>query len=153
MPWLLKQRLGQIIKVITPKFLIGISPTGFITFLSDCYGGRTSDDEYICADSGFYDLLERDDEIMTDRGFLIKEHLLLRFRHLGVPPGARIKTQMTSEECKRTKDVANLRIHVERAINRILKYTLPITMLQHADHIVRTCAALCNVKPRLIQAE
>ena len=96
----------------TFKFLIGISPTGFITFLSDCYGGRTSD-KYICADSGFYDLLERDDEIMADRGFQIKEDLLLRICHLSVPPGARIKAQMTSEECKRTKDVANLRIHVE----------------------------------------
>ena len=94
-----------------------------------------------CADSGFYDLLERDDEIMADRGFQIKEDLLLRFCHLSVPPGARIKAQMTSEECKRTKDVANLRIHVERAINRIktyriVKYTLPITMRQHADHTV-----------------
>lgn len=141
----------------TIKFLIGISPAGFITFLSDCYGGRTSD-KYICEDSGFFDALERDDEIMADRGFQIKEDLLLRFCSLSIPPGARIKAQMTTEECKRTKDVANLRIHIERAINRmktfrILKYVLPITMLQHADHIVRTCAALCNLKPRLIQAK
>ena len=41
----------------TFKFLIGISPTGFITFISDCYVGRTSV-KCICADSGFYDLLE-----------------------------------------------------------------------------------------------
>ena len=27
----------------TIKFLVGISPTGYITFLSDCYGGRASD--------------------------------------------------------------------------------------------------------------
>ena len=27
----------------TIKFLVGISPNGFITFLSDCYGGRVSD--------------------------------------------------------------------------------------------------------------
>ncbi|XP_057316771.1 uncharacterized protein LOC130657789 [Hydractinia symbiolongicarpus] len=140
----------------TIKFLIGISPTGFITFLSDCYGGRTN--ERICEDSGFFDALEREDEIMADRGFQIKEDLLLRFCSLSVPPGARIKAQMTTEECKRTKDVANLRIHVKRAINRIktfriLKYVLPITMLQHADHIVPTCAALCNLTPRLMQAK
>ncbi|XP_057310236.1 uncharacterized protein LOC130648217 [Hydractinia symbiolongicarpus] len=52
----------------TIKFLIGISSAGFITFLSDCYGGRASD-RYITKDSGFYELLERDDEVMTDRGF------------------------------------------------------------------------------------
>ena len=27
----------------TLKFLIGISPTGFISFVSDCYGGRAID--------------------------------------------------------------------------------------------------------------
>ena len=138
----------------TIKFLIGISPNGYITFISDCYTGRASD-KFICNDSGFYDLLERDDEIMADRGFQIKEELMLDYCSLSVPPGARVKSQMTTTECKRTKDVANIRIHVERAINRIKTYrifksVLPITMLHHADDIVRTCAALCNLKPPLI---
>ena len=139
----------------TFKFLIGISPTGFITFISSCYGGRTTD-KFICSDSGFYDLLDRGDEIMADRGFQIREELMLRFCKLTVPPGARVKAQMTSAECGKTKKVANLRIHVERAINRIetyriLKSTLPITMIHHADDIVLTCAALCNLKPMLIK--
>ena len=41
----------------TIKFLVGISPTGFIIFLSDCYGGRASD-KFITKDSAFYSLLE-----------------------------------------------------------------------------------------------
>ena len=41
----------------TFKFLIAVSPAGYIMFLSDCYGGRTTD-QYICQNSGFYDLLE-----------------------------------------------------------------------------------------------
>ena len=62
---------------------------------------------------------------------------------------------MRTTECQRTKDVANLRIHVERAINRIKTYrnfksVLPLTMLHHADDIVRTCAALCNLQPPLV---
>ena len=134
--------------------MVGITPSGFISFLSDCYGGRSSD-KFITGDSGFYDLLERDDEVMADRGFQIKEELMLRFCSLSVPPGARVKSQMTVSECKQTKDVANLRIHIERAINRIkfyriLKNVLPITMLHHMDDIVKTCAALCNLKPLLI---
>ena len=120
----------------TVKFLIGISPTGFITILSDCYGRRASD-QFICKDSGFYELLDPYDEIMVDRGFQIREELLLRFCTLTVPPGARLKSQMTSRECTKTKRVANLRIHVERAI----------TMLHHCDAILRTCAALCNLLP------
>ena len=83
---------------------------------------------------------------MAERVFQIKEDLLSRFCHLSVPPGARIKAQMTSEECKRTKDVANLRIHVESAFNRI-------KIIPHSQVHSRTLAALCNLKPRLIQAE
>ena len=140
----------------TFKFLIAISPTGFITFVSPCYGGRATD-KFICKDSGFYDLLERDDEVMADRGFQIQEELMFKYCSLSVPPGARTKSQMTSTECKKTKDIANLRIHVERTINRIktyriLKTPLPITMTVHADDIIRTCSALCNFKPSLVKS-
>ena len=80
----------------------------------------------------------------------------MKFCTLSVPPGARIKAQMTMAECKTTKNVANLRIHVERAINRIkpfqiLKSILPITTLHNIDDIVKTCAALCNLKPSLFK--
>ena len=84
----------------TAKFLLGIAPNGFITFLSSCYGGRASD-KFITQDSGFYDLLERDDEVMADRGFQIKEELLMRFCKWTVPPGARVKSQMTGDENKK----------------------------------------------------
>ena len=56
-----------------------------------------------------------------------------------------------TKKVQKTKETTNLRIHVERAINRIknyriLKGTLPITMMQHVDEIVLVCAALCNIK-------
>ncbi len=139
----------------TIKYLIGITPSGFISFLYDGYGGRATD-QYICRDSGFYKLLEFGDEIMADRGFQIREDLLHYYCTLYVPPGARVKSQMTQEECKKTKEIENLRIHVERAIKRIktfriLKNTLPLTMLPFADDILRTCAANCNIQPPLIK--
>ena len=79
--------------------MIGISPAGYITFLLDCYGGRASD-KFITKDSGFYDLLDWGDEVMADRGFQIREELYQCFCTLSVPPGARLKKQMTEEECK-----------------------------------------------------
>ena len=138
----------------TIKFLLGISPAGFITFLSDCYGGRASD-KFICQDSGFFDVLEFGDEVMADRGFQITEELLARNTRLVIPPGARLKSQMTFGECSKTKSVANLRIHVERAIRRIktfriLTTVIPISMLHSIDDIVCVCGALCNLKPKLI---
>lgn len=50
--------------------------------------------------------------------FTISEELYLPFCILSIiPPGTWLKSEMTSTEVKKTKDVANLRIHVERAIN------------------------------------
>jgi len=45
---------------------------------------------------------------------------------------------------------------VGRAINRlkefkILKNVMPVNMLPHADAIIRTCGALCNLQPPLIK--
>ena len=49
-------------------------------------------------------------------------------------------------------------IHVERSMNqikffRILKGTIPVTMMQHVDGIILTCAALRNLKPKLIKTK
>ena len=121
----------------TFKCLVGITPTGFILFLSSCYGARASN-KFSTKDSGFYDLLERDDEIMADRGLQIREDLLLYFCRLVVSPDARVKNTMTKPDVKKTKEVA---INVEGAINsiiflRILKGTIPVTMIQHVDGII-----------------
>ena len=86
----------------TKKFLVGISPSRFITFLSSCYGGRASN-KFITKDSGFYDLLEHDDVVMADCGFQIQEDLLLHFCNLQVPPRAQTKSQMTKKRHKRQK--------------------------------------------------
>ena len=60
---------------------------------------------YVAKDSGFYDWLEREGMVMADRGFQMHEELLLRFYSLQVPPGARAKSQMTTDECKKAKDI------------------------------------------------
>ena len=64
---------------------------------------------------------------------------------------------MTKSNVMKRKTKANLRIHVERTINRIkfftiLKATLPVTMINN-DDIILTCAALCNLKPKLIKTK
>ena len=80
---------------------IGISPSGFITFLSSCYGARASD-KFITKDSGFYDLLQHDDVVMADCDFQIQKDLL-HFCNLQVPRGARTKSQITKKEVQKTK--------------------------------------------------
>ena len=77
--------------------LVGISPAGFVTFLSDCYGDWASD-KYIKKDKGFYDW---EDMIITDRGFQIHGDLLLRFWSWHVPPGATAKSPLTTNKHKK----------------------------------------------------
>ena len=91
-------------------------------FVSTCYGGRATD-KFICEDSGFYKSLEYGDDIMTDMGFQIQD-LLCHYCTLSAPPGARVKSRMTRSKCK---EIANLRSHVERAIN--MKNTFLLTVL------------------------
>ena len=74
-----------------------------------------------------------------------------------MPPGARVKSQMTVAECEKTKSVANLRIHVERAIIRIkefkiIKNVLPINLLPLVDDIIKVCAVICNIQAPLIKS-
>ena len=49
-------------------------------FVSDDYGGRTSD-AHICQDSPFYRKLEYGDEIMADRGFQKKKAFCITIVH------------------------------------------------------------------------
>ena len=95
-----------------------ITPRGKIGFPSDAWGGSASD-RHIVQNSDFLDTVELNDLYMADRGFDIKNDLLLK-RAL-IPPGAGWKGQMTAKDVKTTKVVANLRIHVERAIERMIR--------------------------------
>ena len=139
----------------TAKVLIGITPRGCISFVSDVWGGRASD-RHITLNSSFLDNIEPYDQIMADKGFLLGNEILLRRGELVLPPGARGHDQMSGESVCKTKQIANLRIHVERTIQRlknfrILKNQLPITLLPMIDNIVVTCASLCNLDKALVQ--
>ena len=72
-----------------------------------------------------------------------------------IPPASKGNVQSTGEDARLTKKVANLRIHVERAIDRIkwfrlLENTIPLTLVPYIDDIITVCAALCNFYDNLV---
>ena len=76
------------------KFLVAISPTGTIIFVSKCWGGRASN-KIITSKCGFLDWLLNGDVVLADREFDIVEDLALRRTALAIPPFTKGKSQLS----------------------------------------------------------
>ena len=144
------------------KFLVAISPTGAVIFVSKCWGGRVSD-KHLTAHSGFLRHLVPGDLVLADRGFDISDDLAFHGAALAIPPYTKGKDQLSQREVETSRDLSRVRIHVERAIGRLkyfklLQSTLPITLIKRPheteyatiDKIVLVCAAISNLRPPLI---
>lgn len=146
----------------TVKFLVAISPTGAVIFVSKCWGGRVSD-KYLTAQSGFLSHLQHGDLVLADRGFDVADDLALHGASLVIPPFTKGKKQLSQREVETSRTLSSVRIHVERAIGRlkhfkILHSTLPIALIKRQgeteyatiDKILVICAAISNLHPPLI---
>ena len=86
---------------------------------SQLYRGRISDKE-IVEKSNFCQLIEMGDQYLADKGFEIHDLMGLRGASLYIPPKRfSANDQFTQSQCFETMSIANVRIHVERAIKRI----------------------------------
>ena len=133
----------------TTKYLVGITPAGAISFLSSGWGGRVSD-KTITVESGFLNKLEPGDEILADRGFLVRDELAAVGATLRIPSFTKGKKQMSAQEVDTSRQLSRVRIHVERVIGRwknykILSSVIPISQVDLLDDIVIICGALTNL--------
>ena len=151
----------------TIKVLIGITPQGTISFVSEAWGGRTSD-KFLTENCGFLKYLKPGDLVMADRGFTIEESVWYYQAKLAIPAFTKGKDQLDPVDVEKTRGIANVRIHVERVIGvlrqkyTILQSTLPIDFLlcdlngpensrkPLVDKMIRVCAALVNLCPPII---
>lgn len=107
-------------------------------------------------DSGFLNLIQHGDNVMADRGFDITDELEMRGAYLNRPPFRNGNFQLSSEEVESARRIAEVRIHIERAIQRIklfhiLDGTLPLSFQMVADDIFQTCAYLTNFQMPIIK--
>lgn len=146
----------------TVKYLIGITPQGTISFISKGWGGRTSD-KYITENCGFVNNLIPGDVVLADRGFNVSDLLAIYGCELKIPCFTRGKKQLSGMEVEQTRNIATVRIHVERVIGVLRqKYTMlqniiPITLLKSdennmttLDKIIKIACALVNVSDPVI---
>lgn len=151
----------------TVKILIGITPQGTVSFVSEAWGGRTSD-KFLTENCGILEKLIPGDTVMADRGFTISESVGLKQGELVIPAFTKGKAQLDPVDLERSRGIANVRIHVERVIGllrrkyTILEGTLPTKFLSCdpngptenqvpiIDRILRVCSALVNFCPSIV---
>lgn len=150
----------------TIKFLIGITPQGVISFISDSCGGRVTD-KSIVEQCGLLDKLLPGDKVMADRGFNISESVGFCCAELIIPAFTRGKKQLSPFDIHKTRKIANLRIHVERVIGNIrqkyniLRDQIPVELLTKnvgdevppIDKIACVCCAFTNLSPSIVSLE
>ncbi|XP_043978249.1 uncharacterized protein LOC122834154 [Gambusia affinis] len=146
----------------TMKYLIGITPHGSISFISNGWGGRASD-KHIAENCGILSNLLPGDIVFAGRGFDIKDCVGVMCAEVKMPSFTKGRGQLYAKDVEDTQAVAHLRIHVKRVIGcmrnkfKMLHRTVPISLLLTCegeettllDKIVYVCCSLVNmvVKP------
>lgn len=138
----------------TFKLLLGISPAGAVTFMSSLFGGSVSDNE-LTLSCGILDKLQPGDSIMADKGFVLESHCKARQVVLNIPPFLGKDTQLSQVDMIQTRRIASLRVHVERAMERLKNFHIldfiSSPYFGVADELVFVCAMLGNFQPNLIE--
>ncbi|XP_022108375.1 uncharacterized protein LOC110988816 [Acanthaster planci] len=142
----------------TCKVLVGISPHGLISFLSEAFPGGTTDSQ-VATESGVLDLLEPDDVIIASQAFPeIGAEVPGGEAIVVLPPFTVPQQQFAGEgvQSTGTYKVSPMRVHVERIVHRIrfcniLNAAFPRELLPCVNDIVRICAVLANLQSPQIQ--
>jgi hypothetical protein len=136
----------------TTKVLVATMPSGAIVFKSKLYVGSISDKE-IVKKSGFLDKVEEENDIRADRGFNIRDLLLPKKATLNMPSFSHGK-QLTQKAVQKSRKIASVRVHVERAIGRIKSFRLVRGVISLKvrfilNQILTIICVLCNLQKRL----
>ena len=130
----------------TLKALVGITPGGALSFVSQLYTGHISDRE-IALRSGFLDqTFDNGNSVVADKEFTVQDLL---------PPGVGSQGQMNAKDAVKTPSIASPRVHVERAINKIKNFRIwhgvvPLNLFGVIYQMWTACALLCNLQKSII---
>lgn len=136
----------------TIKAMIGVTPSGAVSYVSDAYGGSASDRMIIerseLLNKGMF---EKGDSIMADRGIMVQYLFANNYVQVNTPTLLKGKSQLDAHEVVHDRRVASKRIHFERVIGlakryNILKGELSHSKLQLGSRIIFVCFVLSNFR-------
>jgi hypothetical protein len=101
-------------------------------------------DQELTRSSGFLDRVQPGDVVLADRGFFIEDELALRGASLAIPAFTKGKSQLSQFEVEKSRQLARIRIHVERVIG-MLKNRDDDRGIATVDKLLLVCAVLTNL--------
>lgn len=145
-------------KANTVKYLISCTPNGLVNFVSQGFGGRTSD-VAVLENCKFLEGLHPGSVILADRGF---KHLEQMLNQKGIkllrPPSVGTGEKLSKDQVRQTKIIASLRIHIERVIRRTREFhmlkqhsVVNLNILRVLDHVIIIACALINIQNSIIR--
>ncbi|KAL5007833.1 hypothetical protein ScPMuIL_013216 [Solemya velum] len=134
----------------TIKVLVGCTPGGAVSYISDAYGGSVSDRQ-IVERSAMMNMCDPGDSIMSDKGFNVQDLFAHQDVAINIPTFFRKKNRMCGKTVLRDRKISSKRVHIERIIGlaktfRILKEPLNATETKLASEITFICFMLCNFR-------
>jgi len=140
----------------TAKTMIGCTPRGVVTYISDAYGGSVSDRQIIERSSliAKYPFCSGD-SIMADRGIMVQDLFASKNVKVNTPHMLKGKHQLAPAELVEDRRIASKRIHVERVIGlcktfKILKKEMKSKRLQLANRIIFICFMINNFRSSIV---
>lgn len=126
----------------------------------DCcgYGGRVTDTSLV-ESCDFIRYLQPGMCVMADRGFKhVEQYLRKEGIKLVRPPSVVTGAKLSKGEVKETKQIASLRIHIERVIRRLREFNMlkphacvNLHLVKALDEVIVIACALINLQDSLIK--
>jgi hypothetical protein len=138
--------------------MVGCTPRGTVSFISDSYGGSASDRQIIERSDLVKPELKhfrKKDSIMADRGIMVQDLFATRDVFVNTPTMLKGKSQLEREEVVHDRRIAAKRIHIERVIGlaktfKILRNPLPSSKVILGPRINYICFAIVNFRPCIV---
>ncbi len=134
----------------TIKAVVGASPGGLVSFVSNVYGGSVSDRQVI-ERSDLVRMCSANNSTMADKGFNVQDIIAPLEIHINIPTFLTNCNKFDSLTLVYDRKVARQRVYTERVIGLAITYKIlcqPINDVEMSlsHHILFVCFMLCNFR-------